>query len=73
MSELIAVLRQEHQRQMSWLREKREATSKWINENSYDYSKSMPRNYIVPQAMRDKAMKWYRILFVAGIVLWFLF
>lgn len=68
MSELIAVLKQEHQRQIGWLKSKRDAVNHWVAENSYDYSKSMPRNYIIPDAMRAKAIKWYRILFVAGII-----
>jgi hypothetical protein len=42
---------------------------RWCSKNGYDYSKTMPRNYYIPKPMLDKAIKWYRILFVIGIII----
>lgn len=66
MNEFIEVLKEEHQRQVNWFKTR---FNNWLANNSYDYSKTMPRNYVIPKPMLDKAIKWYQILFICGIII----
>lgn len=69
MSEFIEVLKQEHQRQVNWVKSLGSGFNNWISKNGYDYSKTMPRNFIVPKPMLDKYTRIYQVLFVTGVVI----
>jgi hypothetical protein len=73
MNEFVEVLEQERQRQINWVKSLGTCFDGWVSKNGYNYSKTMPRNFIVPKPMLDKAIKWYQILFVTGFVIALLF